>query len=234
VPTALIFTGMACGALLAAAGLALWGGFRQIPGLPHAVRAIRWLTGVLLAIGALLAQGDHGLSMPTPRLILMAALAAPPSPRRRHFRGGVLLILPALILTGAGLLWRSGSTSVGIETSSLSVAITELAIAVCGGLGARALSQGLGKIVAPTPSLEGANLPSAVTHALLTLLVGGTALVNLWQRGSVWGETVHGRELVGAWLCWSAVWLSPRQPLWLRTALTAIATLLLVVLAARW
>ena len=233
-PTALIFTGMACGALLAAAGLALWGGFRQIPGLPHAVRAIRWLTGVLLAIGALLAQGDHGLLTPTPRLILMAALAAPPSPRLRYFRGGVLLILPALMLTGAGLLWRSGPTGVGIETSSLPVTMTALAIAVCGGLGARALSQGLGKIVAPTPSLEGATLPTAATHALLTLLVGGTALVNLWQRGSVWGETVHGRELVGAWLCWSAVWLSPRRPLWLRTALTAIATLLLVVLAARW
>jgi len=234
VPTAMIFAGMACGALLAAAGLALWGGFRQTPGLPHAVRAIRWLTGALLAIGALLAQGDYSLPTPTSRLILMAALAAPPSPRLRYFRGGVLLILPALMLTGAGLLWRSGPTGVGIETSSLPVTMTALAIAVCGGLGARALSQGLGKIVAPTPSLEGATLPTAATHALLTLLVGGTALVNLWQRGSVWGETVHGRELVGAWLCWSAVWLSPRRPLWLRTALTAIATLLLVVLAARW
>ena len=237
VPTALVFTGMACGALLAAAGLALWGGPRQMSRLPLATRAIRWLAEAFLLIGVLFAwlgEGDPSFSTPTSRLILMAALAAPPEPHRRHYSywDNVILILPALVLAGASLFWRS--EPVGIEMSSLPVVVVEVAVVVCSGLGARALGQGLSEVIASSPHVERPPLPTATTYALLTLLVGGTVLVNLWQRGSVWGGTTYEGGLAGAWLAWSAVWLSPRRPLWLRAVLTTTAALLLIVLAVGW
>ncbi len=227
--SSVIFTGLASGMLLAAVGLALWDGFRQVPGLSHAVRAICWLAGALLLIGTLLAwQGDHSLSAPALHLILMAALAAPPGTHcRRHSPwSNVVLILPSLILAGAGLLWTS--EPIGTGTGNLPVALVELAAILCGGLGARALGEALNEIVTSTPHVE---WPSAATYALLTLLVGGTALVNLWQRGSAWGGTADEDRLAGAWLAWSAAWLGPRQPPRLRAALTAIAASLLIVLA---
>ncbi len=239
-PTALIFSGMACGALLTTAGLALWGSFRQTPRLTHAVRATRWLAAVLLLIGTLFAwQGNRSVSTTTARLILMAALAALPgiyrSHRHRHSRRGDLIsLLPALVLVGVSLFWQPGSDGTGIETSSLPVMMMELAITISAGLGAQALSQSLGKIITPPPHIEEPALSSAVTYTLLTLLVSGVALVNLWQRGSVGGETVYEGGLAGAWLAWSAVWLIPRRPPWLRTALMATATAALIVLAVGW
>jgi hypothetical protein len=223
---------LACGILLAAAGLALWDGFRQTPGLARAVDTNAWLAGALLSIGALLAwQETRSPSGPAPHLILMAALAAiplPRIPRRRSARwSGAIRVLPALALAGVGLFWTPGPAAAGAGSSPL--ALVELGVLVCAGLGARALGQALSEMADPTPHLE---RPFAAAYALLTLLVGGMALVNLGQRGSVWDGTAGQSGLAGAWLAWSAAWWGPRQPPRLRAGLIAAASLLLIALAA--
>ena len=231
-PTALIPTGMACGVLLTAAGLALWGSFRKTSRFIHAVRAVRWLAGALLLLGTLFAwQGN--LPASTTYLILMTALAAPPGRRHYPHWGNALSILPVLVLVGASLLWRTNLARVETEASDLPTAAIELAIVVCGGLGAQALNQNLGESTAPPQRTGRPALLTAATYTLLTLLLSSTALINLWQRGSVWRRATYEGGLAGAWLAWSAVWASPRHPRWLRTVLMIAATLILVVLAAR-
>jgi hypothetical protein len=231
VQTALILTGMACGALLAATGLTLWGAPRQVPRLSLAVRTIRWLAGALLLVGVLFVWRFTPVSYP----ILMAALAAPPGSRRRHTHwSDAISVLPTLILAGVSLFW--GTRPVGIEThthtSALSVSVTEWVTVVCGGLGMRALGQSLSNVATPPSHTEGATRCATITHVLLTLVVSGTALMNLWQRGTLWGETVYESRLAGAWLAWNAVWLSPHRPLWLHAVLMTVAALLLIVLNA--
>jgi hypothetical protein len=240
VSATLILPALACGVLLGAAGLALWDGFRQTPGLARAVDSNAWLAGALLSIGALLAwQGNHSLSGPAlsgiegpaPHLILMAALAALPLPRIRRRRSApwseTIRILPALALAGVGLFWTPGPAAAGAGNSSL--ALVELGVLVCAGLGAGALGQALSEMAESTPHLE---WPFAAAYALLTLLAGGMALVNLGQRGSVWDGTAGQSGLAGAWLAWSAAWWGPRRPNRLRAGLIAAASLLLIALAA--
>jgi len=77
-------------------------------------------------------------------------------------------------------------------------------------------------------------LSTSVIYALLTLLVSGVALVNLWQRGSVEGKAVYESGLAGAWLAWSAVWLIPRRSLWLQSVLMSTAASALIILAVGW
>jgi hypothetical protein len=233
---------LACGVLLAAAGLALWDGLRHLPGLPRAVLVNRWLAGTLLSIGALLAwQRSHspsapalGLSRgavegPVPHLILMAALAAPPGThlRRSTAWGDAARVLPALALAGVGLFWSPDSLGAG--PGSPWHTLVQLGSVICAGFGARALGEALAEIGDSIPRTE---WPSAVTHVLLTLLAGGTGLVSLWQRGSVWDGTAGQSGLAAAWLAWSAARLGPRQPPWLPAGLTVAAALLLIVLAA--
>jgi hypothetical protein len=227
VPTVMIFTGLACGMLLTAVGLVLWDGRQQIPGLARAVQAIGWLAGAMLFTGALLAwQGDRGLSAPALRLTLMAALAASAGIHRRCHSpwGDVMLILPALILAVASLFWTSGPTGAG--ASILPVVLARLAVAVCGGLGAHAMGEALSEIVAP---VHHAGQTRAIAYTLLTLLVGGTSLTNLCQRGTVWGGTASAGGLAGAWLVWSATWLGPRQRSRPQAVLTVVAALLLIL-----
>ena len=130
-------------------------------------------------------------------------------------------------LAGAGLFWTPEPAAAGAGNSSL--ALVELGVLVCAGLGARALGQALSEMADLTPHLE---WPFAAAYALLTLLVGGTTLSNLWQRGSVWDGTAGQSGLAGAWLAWSAAWWGPRQPLRLRAGLIAAVSLLLIALAA--
>ncbi|RLC95122.1 MAG: hypothetical protein DRI77_10315 [Chloroflexi bacterium] len=221
--TAGIFTGLACGALLAATGLTLWDSFRPAPGIFRAVRVIGWLASLFLLTGALLAwPGDRGLSTPALRLTLMAALAAPQITRRRrnsHW-SDVMLILPSLALTGGGIFCSLGT--VEIEAGRLPSASVELALLICGGLGARALGEAM------SACRSGRSFIAA--YVLLTLLVGELALVNLWQRGVVWGSAPGAGGLAGAWLVWSAAWLWPRRHPRLRAGLTAVAALLLIVI----
>ncbi len=223
-----ILTGLACGALLAVAGLTLWDGLRQTPGLSRAAWVLGWVAAALLLIGALLVwQGNH--DVPALRLILIAALAAPPGLHRRrpsHW-SNVMFILPALALAEVGLFLIS--KPVAGETVSLPIRPMELAIVVCGGLGARALGAALNVIAIPSsiPKLGA----FAVTYALLTLLVGSTALVNLWQRGTMWGGSASEAGLAAVWLTWGAAWLGPRQRPRLRAGLIVMAASLLIVLA---
>jgi hypothetical protein len=64
----------------------------------------------------------------------------------------------------------------------------------------------------------------------LTLLVGGTALVNLWQRGTMRGGSDGEAGLAAVWLAWSTAWLSSRQRPRLRAGLIVVAASLLIVL----
>jgi hypothetical protein len=229
VPTAVVFTGLACGTLLAAAGLALWDSLQQALGLSKAVRGIRWMASGLLLTGAVLAwQRDQSISTPALRLTLMAIWAALPAIHRQPYPpwGNALSILPALALAWAGLFLTPLPTENG--ASDLVATLVEVAVVTCGGLSARALAQGLGQF---TTSIPRVRWPSATAHVLLTLLAASTGIVNLWQRGAMWGGNADERGLAGAWLAWSAARLSPRQPPWLPTVLTAVATLLLVVVA---
>lgn len=242
-PGTAILAGLACGALLTTAGFALWHALRPLSRLSQAVRALGWLAGALLLSGALSARlGGGGLPPCVPHLLLMAALATPPAPRflpgpRRSAApwNDFLRLLPPLALAWAGLLCTA--TPVGGEVSGPPVGGgppaqgLELAIVVCGGLGARALGQAFGDLVTST---SGVAWPSAAAYAWLTVLVGGVALASLAQRGSVWDGTPVESGLAGVWLAWSAAWLSPRQPARLRTALTAVAAAFLIALAARW
>jgi hypothetical protein len=244
VSAVVIFTGFACGTLLTAVGLVLWGGFHQVAGLSDAVRVLRWLAGGLLLIGAALAgYGDRALATPLLCLALMAALAAPPGIRRgsRRSHGSPISIVPALLLTGLALFSATqrpagfAVTEMGGRPSTW----VGLAMAVCGGLGARALGAALGDIVNPPVHTDAAapgegEGPEAkgvagVTYAALTVLMGVTAVLNLWQQGTMWVGARGEGGLAGVWLAWSAAWLGQGGSPRLRAGLTALAALLLVV-----
>jgi hypothetical protein len=241
VSAAVAFTGLACGALLAAAGLALWGGSRQdastLDAMCATVRAIRWVAGGLLIVGALLAwQGRSSLPGAALHLILMAALAAPPEIHRHRLArwARVLPILPALGLAGAGLIWALGAMRA--SAGSGPVTPSQVALTICGGLAARALGMAAGTFgvaegdgAGSIPHLE---WPSTAAYGLLTLIVGGTLLANLWQRGWAWDGTTGERSLAGVWLAWTAAWMTPRRSRRLRAAFIIVAALLLIVLAA--
>ena len=225
-----ILTGLACGALLTGAVLALWDGLRPAPGFSRAVRVIRSGAATLIAIGAVLAwPGDQFISRRALHVLLMAAVATPPGFHRRGLSGWshALLILPALALTATGVFWIS--TPVEADARSVSVTLAELALAICGGLGARVLGIALSEAIMRSPPDV---WTAKATYALLTLIVGGTALTNLWQRGTMWIGTAGESGLAGAWLAWSAARVGPRQATRLQAVLVTIATLSLVILAA--
>jgi hypothetical protein len=255
-PALVILVGVGCGALLAAIGLVLWGHSRRPLEIARAVVAVRWLAGALLLAGAVLAwMGEPAPAGPVPQLILMAALATLPDIRPRPLdRRGTLLILPALVLAGTGLTYIASSAA---ATGQVSLTPIALSTTICGGLGARALGQALYWAAAPIRELSTENgtepgeetpppSPSgggegpgvqdegapAVTYALLTLLVGGVAIVHLWTRGTVSGGTTGEGGLAGVWLAWSAAWLGPRRPSRLRAILIVVAASSLILLAA--
>ena len=210
--------------------LALWHCTRPKPRILQAVHMIRWAAGALLSAGALAWwQGNHNPCAPALQLILMAALAAPPGIKGRTLphRSHALLILPALALAGAGLLWIGAPVEAG--TCNAPMASVGLAVTVCGGLGARAASLALSEIATSAPHVE---WPSTAAFALLTLVAASAALVNVWQRGTVWNGAGNGSGLAGAWLAWAAAWIGRRQPRWLRAGLTLVAAVSLIVLAA--
>ena len=234
-------TGLACGALLAAAGLALWGENRQdastLDRIRATVRTIRWVAGGLLIVGALLAwEGKSSLPRAAPHLILMAALAAPPEIHHHRLSrwARVLPILPALVLAGAGLIWALGTPDASAGSGPITP--SQVALTICGGLAARALGLAAetfgiaeGDVAGSAPHLE---WPSTAAYGLLTLIVGGTLLANLWQRGWAWDGTAGERSMAGVWLAWTAAWTTPHRSLRLRAAFIILAALLLIVLAA--
>jgi hypothetical protein len=216
VEAATILTGLASGALLTAAALALWDGLRQMPGIGRAVRIVSWLAGTLLLLGALLAWLD---TRAFPGLLLMAALAAPQGLRRSSWSNG-LPFLPPLALAGIALFWVPAA-----EGGAVFVA---LAAAICGGLGARALGEALRVLAGQTP----AGWPGLATYALLTLLAAGLALANLVQRGTLWSGSITESGLAAAWLAWSTAWFTPRERARLRASVIVVAAVVLVIVAA--
>jgi hypothetical protein len=249
VPATLVFGGLGCGALLAGTGLALWGGYRPDRWLLAATRATRWLASICLLIATLVTwmgvlglvprflslEGTLGVNGAFSRWLLLATLAAPPGLRRRHHSDPqlcsqwrpVILILPALTFTGAGLIWATSSP--GTDAIAAPISLTGLLTVICSGFGARAMGHALAEIIA-SPTEEAVSA-SRFTHTLLTLLVGSTALGKLWQEGIVHLETAVAGGLTGVWLAWSAVLLGPSRPRWLRPALTMAVGLLLLLVA---
>jgi hypothetical protein len=216
VEAATILTGLASGTLLAAAVLALWDGFRPMPGIERAVQIVSWLAGALLLLGVLLAWLEtHTL----PALLLVAAVAAPQGLLRRPCWSNALPLLPPLALAGIGLFWT--------PTAGGGNALVVLAAAICAGLGARALGEALRALAGQIP----AEWPGLATYALLTLLAAGLALANLAQRGTVWSGNAAESGLAAAWLAWSAAWFTPRERARLRAGMNVAAVVVLVIVA---
>jgi hypothetical protein len=206
---------------------------------------------------------DAGATAPVSRLILMAALAAAPDIRRRPLdRRRTILILPALVLAGVGLFHVASSAAATGQAALQPVALGITVCGGLGAraLGhalywavspashvhspapdssrESGTDSGEGTLSPSSPVAgEGPEVPvesaSAITYALLTLLVSGMAIVRLWKQGTVSGATASTGGLAGVWLAWSAAWLGPRQPLRLRALLITIAASSLIILAAR-
>ena len=211
-----ILAGLACGVLLAAIGLTVWGESRRIAGLARTVHVIRWVAwgALVFAAGGLLLPGTQTLSELGPRLILMAAVAAVPSLCLSSW-DNIARALPPLVLVGAALFWPFGV--VGGEVNPPPVGSVELIAIFCGGFGAQALGGILHLLTGKTEE------PSPMAYALLTLMVGGMALVSLWQRGFVGrGATVEGMLAI-AWLIWSASRMKLSRFRWLRAGLVIVA-----------
>jgi hypothetical protein len=241
---------VACTMLLAAVGAHLWNGFRQRPGLSVFATVAAWAAAGVLLLGALLVWGgrlpvlepflylfDMGAWQgPVLPMVLMAALAIPLGgdadlrikPEQESSWSRALAYLPALVLTVAVLIRVSAPSEAALSGDW--VTPIRFAIAVCAGLGARAMGQALRVIVEGSGPVDRFR---ALSYAFLTLISGSAALVNLWQRGMVWGSgaPVMRGGLAGAWLVWSADWLAPRRHPRLRAALTVMAALLLIVVA---
>ncbi|MFO7742009.1 MAG: hypothetical protein R6X31_06825 [Anaerolineae bacterium] len=240
-----ILVGLGYCTLLVAVGLAVWGGLRDAPRVSRGTEAAAWAAGGLLVFGALLAWGSRlpaleGMANsfsivtvegPVSSMVLMAALAIPlePQGRRGAHWSRSLLYVPAVVLSGVALVLMTGSSEGGLVTNWITP--IRFLLAVCAGLGARTLGQALQVIAAGSRQVE---RPGAFTYGFLTLVLGSVALVNLWQRGTVWSgvDPVMRGGVVGAWLAWSAGWLASSWHLRLRALVMAIAALLLMVTAA--
>jgi hypothetical protein len=226
--TAAPLIGLGTGMLLAAVGLAVWNGLQQVKGAPHAIRAISWMaSGFLLFALPFLWIEAHSRYWIILHLTLMAAIAAPLTGRDRPGWRNVIAVLPGLVLASAGFLLVVGAALPEPRISELG--LVGLALMVFSGFVARVLGETLVALVSPdTPPRR---LLDAL-YLLLTLLVGANALVSLWRRGVAWEGSGSEGGLIGAWLAWSAAWLSRRWHPRLRAGLIAVAALLLILLMA--
>lgn len=253
--TAMPIIGLSVGMLLAALGLALWDGFRHTAGLDRAAQVISWIAGGLLLVTLpLLWIEAHGHYTRALHLTLMAAIAAPSINRRqRSLWRDAIRMLPSLVLSGIGLALVTEDSHRGIHYTGLLTlpvwaieegliaqlptillaepsALLGTAFLVCDGLVVRVLGEVLGTLARPdTPISRLFDL----LYLLLTLLIGANALANLRQRGLAWEGNPEESGLLGAWLAWSAAWLSPRKRPRLRAGLVAVAAVLLIVLALK-
>jgi hypothetical protein len=169
---------------------------------------------------------------PISSMILMAALAIPfeSRARRKADWSQSLLYVPALLLAGTALA-RLGGSDAGDAVDDWVTPIRFL-LTVCAGLGARTLGQALRVIAAGNGEMERSG---TLAYGLLTLVSGSAALVNLWQRGTVWAgvDSVMRGGIAGAWLAWSADRLASSWHPRLRATVTATAALLLILVAVK-
>lgn len=216
--------GLSLGALLTALGLALWNRFRQVSGLPPAIRAIKWTAaGLLLATTPLVWIESHPALIL--HLTLAAAIATPPVGRHHHLPWrDAMTVLPALALAGAGFFLDTGFARFEGHT----ISPMSLTVAVYGGLAARVLGEALSTLANPAAPVS--RLFDAL-YLLLTLLVGANALAVLWQQGVVWEASPGESGLPGVWLAWSAAWLIPHARARLKAGLIAVAAILFIALA---
>ncbi len=224
----IIFSGLACGMLLVGRGIAIWSA--RIP--PHArfriTTLIRWIAGSTLLIGALASgRGDVRFAA----LAIMATLAVLPLNRRSQDTPS---LTPALLLTGLCLAWAIGAPTTCTPSPS---PILLVLIAAAGGLGAQAFDLKEDKSSDDDDdddddeTSQPNDAPAWMAEAafvILTVTVGGVALANLWRWG-VALQPAYINGLVGAWLAWVAAWTAPRHPLWLPTALHAMALVWLIL-----
>ncbi|MGD2165701.1 MAG: hypothetical protein PVH50_09230 [Anaerolineae bacterium] len=245
-PVVAIVVGFGCGMLLAAMGFSLWSGLGEGRTFSRGARAVAWGAAAVLVIGALLAWGSglpalKSLAGPVDgralggcvlSLILMAALAVPLSVEAPHRTpwSHALLYLPASVLASLALVQMTASADAAPGADW--VTPIHFSLAVCGGLGARAMAHALRVMVV---GMSGVEWPGSLAYGLITLLAGSAALVNLWQRGRLWvgADPVLRGGIGGAWLAWSAYWLAGRRHARLRAALTIVAALLLVLVAIK-
>jgi hypothetical protein len=245
-----VFAAVPGGLLLVAVCIHLWSGVWDRPGLASVAGMVAWAAAGLLLIGALLVWGgrlptlkslvrplDMGAWQgPVLSLVLMAALAIPlggetgpgAETGRDNSPSRALVYLPALALTAVVLVRVSSSNSGAFGADW--VTPLRFSIAVCAGLGARALGQALREMAAGSRCVD---WPRELTLGLLTLVAGSATLVSLWRRGVVWGGSDPALRggLASAWLVWSADWLAPRRRPRLRALLTSTAALLLIAVA---
>lgn len=234
--TSIVVTGLACGLLVGAVGLSLRSRSRPESRLRHAIQAIAGAATTLFfaasavviwqhhreaaSTGQDLVAGLIGALQTAPmRLVLMAAAGATPAPSRlrREPEGYAIALCPSVVAAGAALLaWSDpalADISVAPSQAPLLELLYSLALMASYSVGARALADGLADLVSAKPVLR--TVPTArAGYMLLTILVGGTALVTLALRGLPWGAAVGEVPPVAAWLAWSAAWLGlPRHRL---------------------
>ena len=215
--------GIGLGSLLAAAGLTLWDGFQNIRGVTRAVRVVTWSTCGVLLLATLLLWSDgthaHALAL---HLIPVAAIAVPFIGGHRSAWRDAAAMLPALVMITVALYAVTGPNRP--DDASFELTFAQVVSIVFVGLTVRVIGEALGTQVDPVA-------PSSrlfdVLYLVFTLLIGGNALLTLWQRGSMWQGNDTELGLAGVWLIWSGAWLSPPRHPRLRAAFITGATLLL-------
>jgi hypothetical protein len=230
--SAVAFTGLACGMLLAAAGMAVWSFARHISSFSKIVSTIRLVAGAGLLWGALSAWHSGYWSPFSIRLLLMAALVSLPYPSRLspYPPGYVFSLLLPASLAGLGLYLtlRSGL----VVPARQYIPFREVVAAVGGGIGAWALNG----LIAHLPELKseespGQEAPLSAAYAMLTISLGSLSIVNLLQHGKIWAGGEAEKRLAGAWMIWTAGRLVSSRRSWLHWILIAIACIVFVFAA---
>ena len=217
--TAEILAAAASGGLLVAAALTLWGSLRVIPGADRAAVSIRWGAAGLLMLSALLeVHQGHGLQI----LLFLAGVAAPAlrASSSASRWSSPLSIAPGLALAGAELLAAAGLLACHHRWSVVT-SVRGVPLLVCGALGIRAFAAHLTNILQPAPM---ATKLSVVTYWALSLLVGCMTMASLWQRGTVWDQSVEQARLAQTWLLITAAMVLRGKRPRLRNALMLLGT----------
>jgi hypothetical protein len=245
-PLIALLAGLGCGILLAAVTLGLLGAVLEAHAVVDGAHAVARGAAGVLVIAALLGWGSglpalesvtglleqEALGGPVLSLLLMAALAVPLRVDRsgRADWSSSLLYVPGWMLASAALILMV--TPGRALTGSDWVTPVRFSLAVCGGIGGRALGQALQAALSGRAAVV---WPGTLTYGLLTFICGAAGLVNLWQRGGLWvaADPVLRGGIAGAWLAWTADWLVPRTYAKVGAVVTALAAALLVLAAVK-